>query len=857
MNDLSLHTPMMQQYLRLKADYPDTLVFYRMGDFYELFFDDAKKIAKLLDITLTARGQSAGQAIPMAGVPYHAVDNYIARLIKVGESLVICEQVGEATAGKGLVERQVSRIITPGTLSEDQWLESRRDNLLLTVYDNSVSGPFGLAALDFAAGRLTLLQVPDLESLHAALERFAAVEVIITEDAPTTLAGQCRSIKRRPPWWFDAVIAERALIEQFGLKDLSAFDVDTVPQAIQAAGALLSYVKESHRTQRVSIQHLHIERAGSTVFLDAITQRNLELTQNGQGDRTNSLLALLDHCVTPMGTRLLRRWLLQPLRDRKVILQRQQMVEHLGLSHAVASLQSLLQPMGDLERITGRIALKNARPRDLVQLRTALAALPALQMRMAAVLAALPGDTTALGTLFATIQAQPACYDLLRRAIVAEPPVVIRDGGVIAYAYSRELDELRDLSEHADRFLVELETRERLETGIATLKVGYNRVHGYYIEINAAQADKAPLTYVRRQTLKNAERYITPELKAFEDKALSAQSKALALEKALYEALLEQLLPYVAELHCVAQAMAECDVLLSLSEQTQRGAWVRPSLVEHSGIWIQQGRHPVLEPLVEAFIPNDVTLTADEPLLLITGPNMGGKSTYMRQTALIVILTHIGSFVPAQAAAIGPIDRIFTRIGASDDLAGGRSTFMVEMTETATILNNATCHSLVLMDEVGRGTSTFDGLSLAYGCAQVLAADIKALTLFATHYFELTQLPEHLPQVVNIHLDALAHDDHIIFKHQVKAGPANQSYGLQVARLAGVPAKVIHLARAKLAALSCSTPTTATPMNKPQQNDLFIDNTALQVKKELQSIDIDQLTPREALALLYRWRDTW
>ncbi len=864
MNDSNLvsHTPMMQQYLRLKANHLDTLVLYRMGDFYELFFEDAKKVARLLDITLTTRGQSAGNPIPMAGVPYHAIDNYIARLLKLGESIVICEQIGDASASKGLVERQVTRIITPGTISEEQWLDAKSDNILLSVYDNPGQAHFGLAALDLAGGRLILVQVSGVEGLIAELERFDAVEILLNLEADASMAGACRSVKRRPNWWFDLVAANRALREQFGVNDLSSFNVEAVPLAIQAAGALLSYVKEAQRASLPHIQHLQVEAPTSGLFLDAVTLRNLELVHNIKGGSEHTLFSLLDHCVTPMGTRLLRRWLTRPLQDRTLLNARHAMLEQLHLSHANANLPEIVRLMGDLERVVSRVALKNARPRDLVNLRRALSEIPNLQTVAAGLLASntlKDKDCRDLSTLFAMITPLPALVTLLTQAIVDEPPVVLRDGGVIKEGYHQELDELRQLSINADGFLAELELRERLETGIPLLKVGYNRIHGYFIEISSDKAHKAPLHYVRRQTLKNAERYITPELKIFEDKALSASSKALSLEKILYEALLTILLPFVPALQTIAQYVAQCDVLLSLAILVDQHAWVKPELVAVPGIDIIQGRHPVIEAVSDqAFIANDVNLTPERSLLLVTGPNMGGKSTYMRQTALIVILAHIGSFVPAKRAVLGPVDRIFTRIGASDDLASGRSTFMVEMTETATILNNATAHSLVLMDEVGRGTSTFDGLSLAYGAAHYLASKIKALTLFATHYFELTTLPECLSNVVNIHLDALEYQEHIVFKHQVKPGPASQSYGLHVARLAGVPVSVIQLAKTKLRELE----TQAQPlMSKPtlasnKQRDLFSNPIEITLKEKLVSVDLDQLSARDALDLLYQWRDT-
>lgn len=859
------HTPMMQQYLRIKANHPDTLVFYRMGDFYELFYDDAHKVAKLLDITLTARGNSAGQPIPMAGVPHHAAESYLARLIKAGESIAICEQIGDPATSKGPVERQVVRILTPGTVSDESLLDASKDNVLMAIHCDTAQQHFGIASLDLAGGRVILLQVQSEDALLAQLERWQAVELLISEEWQAAYLQQYNGLRRRAPWHFDLENSQRSWREQLNTHDLAGFGVENVPLALAAAGALLQYAKETQRTQLPHLRQLHVEHSEETLLIDAASQRNLEITQNLQGGIDNTLLAVLDHATTAMGTRLLRRWLNRPLRNKNILIARQRAIAILLLGQQYQILQQELRSIADLERILTRIALKSARPRDLISLRQTLTTIPTLKELLQKVIIAadqqqLIIENSRLSEVALNLQTQTELVDLISKAIIANPPLLIRDGGVIAEGYHLELDELRNLSSHADQFLLDLEQRERERTQLSNLKVGYNRVHGYYIEISTAQAEKAPIEYIRRQTLKNAERYITPELKAFEDKALSAQSRALTLEKNLYEELLNLLQPHVAILQETANALAELDVLLALSKQADLGNWVAPTLCEEAMLDIVAGRHPVVEKVIQqAFVPNDLRLDNQQRMLLITGPNMGGKSTYMRQTALIVLLAHIGSFVPAQKATIGSIDRIFTRIGASDDLASGRSTFMVEMTETANILNNATAQSLVLMDEVGRGTSTFDGLSLAYACAFTLGAKIKAFTLFATHYFELTQLPEILPSATNVHLDALEHKEHIVFLHQVKIGPASQSYGLQVARLAGVPLTVIDLAKQKLAELEEQTvrleqqtvSTTTTKNETPKQADLFANPQEATLYERLKELSLDQLTPLAALNLLY------
>lgn len=839
------HTPVMQQYLRIKAEYPDRLLFFRMGDFYELFYEDARKIARMLDITLTQRGQSAGEPIPMAGVPFHAAENYLARLVKLGESIVICEQVGDPATAKGPVERQVTRIITPGTVSDAALLEERRDTVITAIYRQHEH--YGLAMLDITSGRFQILQTEGSEAVKSELERVKPAEILISEDfqQPNLLEGRT-GIRRRPPWDFDLSVATRLLTQQLQTQDLSAFGCDDLPLAIIAAGCLMQYAKETQRTALPHINKLHVERREDSIILDAATRRNLELSINLAGGQDHTLAAVFDYTTTAMGSRLLRRWINRPLRDRSILQQRQHAIATL-LDHNIdTDCQQALQQIGDIERIVARIALKSARPRDLVQLRTALAVLPSLRQSLQKF------DSPLLQQLLAMIDEFPTLYTLLQRAIVDNPPVVIRDGGVIAKAYDAELDELRSLSENAGEYLVAMENRERDRTGISSLKIGYNRIHGYYIELSRSQAESIPADYIRRQTLKNAERYITPELKSFEDKALSSKSRALALEKALYEQLLETLVADLIPLQETAASLATLDVLCCLAERATTLQLTMPELTDDPGIYIEGGRHPVVEHVLDTpFVPNDTELTKERRMLLITGPNMGGKSTYMRQTALITLLAYIGSFVPAKRAVIGPIDRIFTRIGAADDLASGRSTFMVEMTETANILHNATENSLVLMDEIGRGTSTFDGLSLAFACAAYLAREIKAYTLFATHYFELTTLPETMPGIANIHLTAIEHDDKIIFLHAVKEGPANQSYGLQVAQLAGVPRAVIQQAKEKLGELEQHA-LHPTQNNSASQIDLFTETAQHPAVEILAELKLDELNPKQALDMLYR-----
>lgn len=835
------HTPMMRQYLAIKAEFPDTLLFYRMGDFYELFFSDAKTAAGLLDLTLTKRGQSAGEPIPMAGIPYHAIESYLAKLIKLGKSVAICEQIGDPATSKGPVERKVTRVLTPGTVTDDALLEDRQDNILLAIENHQ--NHFGLASLDLTCGRFKIAQLEGKDNLLSELERIKPAEILIRENwSQKKIVKNYSSLCERPVWEFDDKQAKQLLLEQFEQKQLCHIDDKKLNLAINAAGCLLQYVKS---TQRCALPHIHqiqVDQENDSILMDANTRRNLEIDYNLHGGRENTLLAIYDQTATPMGSRLLSRIFKRPMTKQQQIVRRQQAVETLLTNGAYVEIQENLKGIGDIERIITRIALKSARPRDLLKLRECLDRLPQMQTLLTQLNQAL------LNKRAEQIQSFPALADLLNTAIIENPPILIRDGGVIAHGYDEQLDELRNLSDNANQFLVNLELNEQQRTGINTLKVGYNRVHGYYIEISRGQSDKAPDNYIRRQTLKNAERFITPELKEFEDKVLSAKSKALAREKLLYEQLLDKLVEALQKLQLMATALADTDVLTNLAERAISLNLNKPTLTSNDGIEIIAGRHPVLDQaLDDPFVPNDVTLNAQQKMLIITGPNMGGKSTYMRQIALITLLAHTGSFVPAKKATIGPVDRIFTRIGASDDIAGGRSTFMVEMTETANIFQHATEQSLVLMDEIGRGTSTYDGLSLAWACAASLANEIKAFTLFSTHYFELTQLSETYPSIANVHLEAIEHAHSIVFLHSVNKGPANKSYGIQVAQLAGIPKKVIQQAKQYLTALEKpSAAALCTVINEVEKNPL---------QEAIEQIEPDGLTPKDALEILYKLKE--
>ena len=843
------HTPMMVQYLRIKADHPRDFVFYRMGDFYELFYDDAKRAAQLLDITLTARGKSAGEPIPMCGVPYHAAEGYLARLVKAGVSVAIAEQIGDPATSKGPVDRKVVRVITPGTLSDEALLEERADNLLLAVSQQGDN--FGLAYLDLSTGRFQVLEVAGEEALTGELQRLDPAETLYQETIGHTAVIGRSGARSQPEWEFDHEGARRALNTQFQTHDLKGFGCDDLNLAIGAAGCLLQYVKDTQRGNLPHLRSMGNECRSESVILDAATRRNLEIDINMSGGDSNTLFSVMDKGVTAMGSRLLRRWLHRPLTDIGILEARQAAIRALCNNYYYETVREALKPIGDMERILTRVALRSARPRDLTRLSSSLFALPRLRSELQHC------DAQRLAQLSQQAGDYPALCELLQRAIIDNPPVVIRDGGVIADGYDAELDELRQISSNAGDYLLQIEQREREATGISTLKVGYNRVHGYYIEISRSQSDAAPVEYVRRQTLKNAERFITPELKTFEDKALSSKSRALAREKALYDALLERLNEDLAQLQDTAAAVAEIDVLANLAERADSLSLCQPRFCSEPMLEINQGRHLVVEQVLEEpFIANDTLLNDQRRMLLITGPNMGGKSTYMRQNAVIALLAHIGSYVPATAATLSPMDRIFTRIGSSDDLASGRSTFMVEMTETANILHNATPRSLVLMDEVGRGTSTFDGLSLAWAAAVQLARSVRAFTLFATHYFELTSLPETCPTMANVHLDATEHQDHVVFLHHIQEGPANRSFGLQVAKLAGIPGPVLAAAQEKLRELEAQRPAeghavTPSPAVRPAQDDLFSRPEPHPAVTALEALDVDDLSPREALQLLY------
>ncbi len=843
---------MMQQYLRIKSEHPDTLLFYRMGDFYELFYDDAKRAAQLLDISLTARGKSGGDPIPMAGVPYHAVEGYLAKLVKLGVSVAICEQVGDPATSKGPVERQVQRIVTPGTLTDEALLDDHKENLLVAVCHQDKK--FGLAALDLSTGRFSLCDADDEIGLKAHLARLAPAELLYSEDfSYAHLVADMKGARRRPLWEFERQSAIEQLTAQFCTQDLNGFGVNDDHPGIGAAGCVLQYVKDTQRSALPHIRALLIENSEHWIQLDEATRRNLEISVNLAGGRDNTLLSALDTTATAMGGRLLNRWLHHPITDKHQLTERQSAIASLIEFDDILTGQ--LKHIGDIERIISRLALRSARPRDFARLRDALKALPGLIASIEQCIA--NSASSCLARLVNACLGFEQAAELLSTAINENPPVVIRDGGVIASGYSTELDELRDLAAGATQYLEELEAREKARTGISSLKVGYNKVHGFYIEIGKASSAQVPADYIRRQTLKNNERYIVPELKAHEDKVLTSQSRALALEKALYDELFDKLMPQLADFINCAQAIAQIDVLHCLAERAETLDYHPPQWAAGTSVCYDNGRHPVVEQVMkEPFIGNPLVLNDKRQMLVITGPNMGGKSTYMRQTALIVLLAHIGSYVPAENTQIGEIDRIFTRIGASDDLASGRSTFMVEMTETATILHNATPKSLVLMDEIGRGTSTFDGLSLAWATASHLAEKVNALTLFATHYFELTQLAEQFSNVVNVHVSAIEHNDTIRFMHSIQEGAANQSYGLHVAQLAGVPKGVIKAAKLKLAQLeheSASTAATGAKSNAPQPLQLAIPESHPLVSA-FAAVNPDELSPRQALDTLYRLR---
>ena len=849
----SAHTPMMQQYLRIKAEYPDTLLFYRMGDFYELFYEDARRAAALLDITLTARGQSAGAPIPMAGVPFHAADSYLARLVRKGESVAICEQLGETAKSKGPLERQVVRVVTPGTVTDAALLDERTDTLVAAVKREGTR--FGLAWLDLAAGRFSVLEGEGLSALAGELERLKPAELLTAEGTDDPELARLRiAVRARAPWQFEYESAARLLSAQFGTRDLKGFGADESPLAICAAGALLQYVRDTQKSAVPHIRALRVEVRGEALLLDAASRRNLELDASLTGNDQATLLAVLDVCTTAMGARQLRRWLTRPLTVHPLLRGRYDALGALIEGRRFEAVRAQLQSVGDVERILARVALRSARPRDLTALRGSLAVLPPLRAATAALEAPLLQDIVARTGLHEPVVAH------LTAAIAADPAAQVRDGEVIAAGYDAQLDELRRIATHTDEFLLDLEKRERERSGLNALKLGYNRVQGFFIEVARRDAERVPKDYIRRQTVKSAERFITAELKSFEDRVLGAREKSLAREKQLYDEVLERLIGELGPLQSTAAALAELDALAALAERAAALDWVRPELCAEPVLDIEGGRHPVVERFAEApFVPNDLRLGRERRMLIITGPNMGGKSTYMRQAALIALLAHVGSYVPATRALLGPLDRIFTRIGAGDDLAGGRSTFMVEMTEAANILHNATAHSLILLDEIGRGTSTFDGLSLAWAMARDIATRVRAFTLFATHYFELTTLAGEVAGCANVHLDATEHGDAIVFLHAVKEGPANRSYGLQVAQLAGVPRSVIAQARAYLEGLEAERDlarvAAADGMSSQAQLPLYPADDrarAAQLRAALEAVQPDELTPKAALEALYK-----
>jgi len=837
---------MMQQYLRIKAQHPEILLFYRMGDFYEMFFDDAHKAANLLDITLTARGRANGEPIPMAGIPYHAADNYLAKLVRQGQSIAICEQIGDPKTSKGPVAREVVRIITPGTLTEDSLLDAKQINLLCAVHiehNNTSQAQFGIASLELSSGHFNICQVSGLDNLKSELTRLHPAEILLNENDPLNLQKALQqnypiSFKQQHEWLFNLEHAEKVLLEQFNTNDLSSFACQDVPLATIAAGSIVEYLKITQRSALPHIRRFKVDRNNDYILIDANTRRNLELEYHIGGQHNHTLAGILDFTATAMGSRLLRRWINQPLRDKDILTARHQLINESIEQQRYPQIETTLKQVGDVERILTRVALRSASPRDLAKLRATLFVLPELQTIINKL------TTPLLKQLAEQIGQHPKTLQLLTEAITENPPVVIRDGNFIAKGFDSELDELKSLQDNASGFLSNLEAREKQRTGLSTLKVGYNRVHGYYIEVSRNQSEKMPNDYQRRQTLKASERYITPELKELEDKVLSANERALAREKKLYDDILEKLNVQLQPLQVMASALAELDVLNTFAERAQTNHYCMPSFSNTHAISIKAGRHPVIEQVQSTpFTANDIHFNNKQHMFIITGPNMGGKSTYMRQIALIVIMAHIGSFVPATEAHLGLTDQIFTRIGASDDLSSGRSTFMVEMTETANILHNATENSLVLMDEIGRGTGTQDGMSLAWASAWYLTDKIKAFTLFATHYFHLTQLPKTLDGSVNVHLDAVEHGDSLVFLHQVKQGPTDKSFGIQVAALAGLPESVITLANQTLLSLAKQQPNDSkNTIIKPEVNN------ALQ--QAVQNIDVNQTTPMQALKQL-------
>ena len=835
---------MMQQYLHIKTEYPDMLLFYRMGDFFELFFDDAVRAAKLLDLTLTSRNKNSEDEIPMAGVPIHATETYLSKLLRLGESVAICDQIGDPATSKGLVERKVTRVVTPGTIIEDGLLQHNKENYLLAI--DLSENLFGLAYLDLSSGYYIIQSCNSLDEMINEIDRIDPAEILIQEDEQIDLDDKY-TIRRIPSWHFEFENSVTALCKQFGTKNLAGYGCDNQKNSISAAGAILQYVKDTQKSALPHIDGLHVYRNDEFINIDSVSRKNLEIEQSIQGDTKNSLFGILDKAACAMGSRLLRTWINQPTRVQSTLTKRHEAISELIEQNEYTVIHDLISKINDIERIRSRIALQTAQPRDLDALRNSLEILPAIRKLLSKYSSELLSASLELISNFENLTT------ILKQSLKDEPPALIRDGGVIKSGYDSELDEYRNTSKNANQFLIDLEIKEKNATQLSSLKVAYNRVHGYYIELSRNQATNVPDHYTRRQTLKNTERFITHELKEFEDKVLSAKERALKREKILYDQLLNTLLKELNVVQQCSQGIAQLDALATLAERAEFLDYTRPLFSELPCIKIDQGRHPVIEHVQsDTFTANDTEMNHEQKMLLITGPNMGGKSTYMRQIALITWMAYTGCYVPAQSATIGPIDAIFTRIGASDDISSGRSTFMVEMTEAAKILNNASSNSLVLMDEIGRGTSTYDGLSLAWSCAEHLSAINQSFTLFATHYFELTKLPDLFSAIRNVHIDAIEHNDQIIFLHAVKEGPANQSYGLHVAQLAGIPKSVITSAKYKLNQLESHSNSTP-KMNSEIQLDLELNHElGHPIFDLIKEINPDNLTPKDSLEILYK-----
>ncbi|CCG19185.1 DNA mismatch repair protein MutS [Taylorella asinigenitalis 14/45] len=859
--DAASLTPMMQQYFNLKSQAgDDVLLMFRMGDFYEMFYDDAQLASRILNLTLTKRGHTGGNDIPMAGIPVQSLDQYLSRLVASGLSVAIGEQVGDPASSKGPVERKLVRIITPGTITDENLLPQKSDSLILCIYSKGVHS--GITWLNLANGDFASSEILS-KSLDQELYRLSPAEIIVPESSNYKFSYKC-TITKVPDWHFDLKECTLRLKEFFKIDDLSVFGLGVEASLnIISAGCLLRYIVKTQNENLGHIKKIYIESESRFLGLDPFTRKNLELTESLSSSKGPTLFSTLDNCETGMGSRLLRNWIHNPLKNNSEINERQTNVsqflqptnEEFSISQILKTLKDQLKPITDIERLSSRVAMLTIKPKELAKLRDSLHTLEVVRKFL----------LENYGNLSINLECIPKAEELkeyLSRAIATEPSTQIRDGGVIAKGFDAELDDLRNTSSNNGSFLLEYETKLKEATGISLLRVEYNRVQGFFIEIPKSRAENVPDTFRRKQTLKNVERFTTPELKQWEDKILSADERALKREKYLYDEILQNIQIWVSLLQDIAKLVASIDVYSALAYHAYNNNWIKPELVEGTSIAIEQGRHPVVERTIEKFTANDCFLNSENRMQIITGPNMGGKSTYMRQTALIVLLARMGSYVPAESASIGEVDAIFTRIGASDDLAGGRSTFMVEMIEAASILTNSTNGSLVLMDEIGRGTSTYDGLSLAWAIACRLLNHNKSLTLFATHYFELTRLVDEYKGIANVHLSAVETSDGLVFMHEVHDGPANKSYGIQVAQKAGLPMAVIKQAQNVLERLNQSN-SSQMDLFDTQVSDIdvsFEDPAETRDKfKNLQDfisdIDPDELSPREALETLYRLKD--